>query len=509
MNMKHLPKYANLIALCLCLASLVAPQAAAATLSITGVPAVAYPGVPFKFKITGISGDNCVLSSPGGKTTPFVLGANGNTVTHTPGNALGSYNFNVHCTNSGQSNFSVEVKASLGTTSQEAATPAAQIPAAAIPDGKSPVSSSNGKIDVTIWPIYYPLTVGYKDCPYSAVKVTKTDGSDFIEGENIEVRVGGRIMIQPSGSRFDGLVSSVNSTRMVVPSPYTKRMPKILSGVIYFCGDSFSQFSNASSPTVAEVQVSLLSMITLQTVLKMNISILPKSPEIIAIDNVRTQCEFGWMQTKFDSNIVLEQIQKPGKIGGITKFKGTLFRHGLLASFDTLEVRAYGEGVMDLGKLLAQATTDANGQFELSFKAVKSFSSTFPSYDFMIPERAEPIGIFSGPFVAFSFNVSLNMNKQGEYSPVLQDWIPTFPSKCLNAYSAYQASYPIGKGSLFQDDRHPVALYAAKKTLYGFKNKKSFQSISDSGSSSGGGRCSVRGYTTKTGKRVSSYTRSC
>jgi hypothetical protein len=507
--MKRLPKYANLVALSLCLASLVAPPAVAATLSITGVPAVAFPGVPFKFKITGTSGDSCVLSSPGGKTTPFVLGANGSTVTHTPGNALGRYNFNVQCTNSGQSNFSVEVKASLGTTSQEAASPAAQIPAAVIPDGKSPVSSSNGKIDVTIWPIYYPLTVGYKDCPHSAVKVTKTDGSDFIEGENIEIRVGDQFMSQPSGGRSNGLVSGVGGQRFALPSPYTKRMPKMLSGIIYFCGDRFSQFSSASSPTVAEVQVSLLSMITLQTVLKMNISILPKSPEIVAIDNVRTQCEFDWMKTKFDSNIVLEQTQKPGKIGGITKFKGTLFRHGLLASFDTLEVRAYGEGVMDLGKLLTEVTTDANGQFELSFKAVKSFSSTFPMYDFMIPERADPIGIFSGPFVAFSFNVSLNMNKQGEYSPVLEDWIPVFPSKCLNAYSAYLASYPVGKGSLFQDDRNPVALYVAKKVLYGFKNKKSFQSISASGTSTAGGRCSVSGYTTKTGKRVSGYSRSC
>ena len=482
-------------------------QSAQATpIQIIGLPAVGYSGVPFKFTVKGTAADSCVESSPGGKLTPFTLSALGTTVTHIPGTTTGLYSFTINCTNSGSTSFTVQVLASSGNTSLPTPAPIQTPPSMS---GREITTANNGIIKATIWPIYYPLTIGYKDCPYTSVKIEKTDGTNFIDGENIEIQAGSQFIPQPSGSRFDGIISDVNRQRFAMATPWTKRMPNALTGIIYFCGDQNNQPSKLSSPTLVNALITLNNLATVESTLTLPFYVLPKSDEITQIDNVRTQCGFTWMQTKFDQNLVLEQTKKPGKLGGITTFKGTLYRQGLLASFDTIEVRAQGSTVLELGELLGKATTDASGQFTITFPAKKSQFSDFPMYDFMIPERSEPIGIFSGPFEAYSFNVSLQMPKQGLYEKTLEDWIPQFPSGCTAAYSKYQSSYGASSTELFHDDRHPIAMYVTKKVLYGFKNKATYPSVSASGSSSGGGRCHVSGYTTKTGKRVSSYSRSC
>jgi hypothetical protein len=153
-------------------------------------------------------------------------------------------------------------------------------------------------------------------------------------------------------------------------------------------------------------------------------------------------------------------------------------------------------------------------------------------------------------YLAFVFPLEFNWEKSGAYVVSQEyDWIPNPIDSCSSSWNDYQKSVSN------KDDRHPIAFYALGKILRGSKDKKQYVSLfskqskdyeelyadklktstpfdiksipadppppvtprkssvspsynSGYSASGGGTSChSVRGYTTKKGKRVSGYIR--
>lgn len=256
------------------------------------------------------------------------------------------------------------------------------------------------------------------------------------------------------------------------------------------------------------------------------ISVLDSSnPLGSSIENSKINCGIGLYSAggnaRFDNNAVIEQNQAQSTASGYSVLKGTLFRSGLVAANQTIEVLKKKAGSYEL---LQTLKTDSTGQFTLKFNFPKSQVGTFHHVYLVAQESASGAGLLNEAFSAVEVEISLKWLSKGlTYVAGLSDWVPAQTSGCDTSLSQLSQAE--------DDERHPVAWFVAKKIYYGMKNKtqKSTQqntstsgrqlipsspsssnwSSSSSGSISGVRKCYVRGYTTRTGKRVSGYYRSC
>jgi len=183
--------------------------------------------------------------------------------------------------------------------------------------------------------------------------------------------------------------------------------------------------------------------------------------------------------------------------------------------------------------VLGTSVTDKEGVFTFKFKFSIRKGYIAESYTIVPERRLDQIGFIHGPIDAtFGFFNIFCTNGICSFKPGFmdKDFIPTFQEPCLTAFKAYDqvfgaAAAAAGSVSVnFTDNKNLIA-WIGRKVFKGSKNKVVFNSIYESesadyserdsrnigkkGSSGVKGRCYVSGYTTKTGKRVSGYYRSC
>jgi uncharacterized membrane protein YgcG len=218
---------------------------------------------------------------------------------------------------------------------------------------------------------------------------------------------------------------------------------------------------------------------------------------------------------------------------------GTFYRAGLVAPSDTLKlIRVVNSKI---SKVIATTTTDKDGKYSFTFEAL-----TFPKallYRIEAPERTSDLGPVPGPFPSKIWTVFIDCKKGCKIEETsMRDETPinNFSEVCLQSLSFYNqvtrqnddensrilrkvVIYPI-LSTIIRSRTDTAAKSAAAaagnqnlpnkpNSLPGASSGSSGSSGTSAGksrsSSSGGGRCYVNGYTTKKGKRVSGYYRSC
>jgi hypothetical protein len=242
-----------------------------------------------------------------------------------------------------------------------------------------------------------------------------------------------------------------------------------------------------------------------------------------AIENAKHYCGLGVYgkssASSFNQNLVIEQtrIQKTPNDFGVVR--GTLFRSGLIAASQQFQVFRIIGGV---STPIATAITDNKGQFEIKVKLPKTKNGSTQKVTFFAGESASKAGLLNEPFATVEVPISLVWTTKGlVYQKGTTDWVPSNNPVCLTNIASLSKAE--------DDERQPVAWFVAKQVYYGMKNKatKSYSapvpaskgptrvptsgssSYNSSNSPSIGKRCYVRGYTTKSGKRVGGYSRRC
>lgn len=247
-----------------------------------------------------------------------------------------------------------------------------------------------------------------------------------------------------------------------------------------------------------------------------------------AIENAKYYCgvgRYGQQGTgSFSNNLTIEQtaIQKGANDSGV--IRGTLFRNGLVAANQKFQISVKRGSSF---AIIARGQTDAEGQFVFRVRQSKTSIGSKQVLYFFAEESATGAGLVNEPFAAVEIPIEFAWTTKGlvYQKSAATDWVPVQNADCGGSLGSLS--------SFAEDERHPIAWYIAKKTYYGMKNKTtrsytaprvasspvvngprrvpSYGSSynNSSGSISIGKKCYVRGYTTKSGKRVSGYYRSC
>jgi hypothetical protein len=259
-----------------------------------------------------------------------------------------------------------------------------------------------------------------------------------------------------------------------------------------------------------------------------------------AIENSKFFCGVGnYGQQGFGSftqNLTIEQTAVQRTSAGNGVIRGTLFRSGFVAANQKYQISVKrGSGF----EIISRGQTDSRGQFVFRVRQSKTANGTKQVLYFFADESATGAGLLNEPFAAVQIPIEFLWTTRGlVYQRGTTDWIPKQDSDCGIVLSPLQASR--------SDDRHPVAWFLARQAYYGMKNKQSreyiasasysppispittngpirvpssgstFSNLGSNNSSinsnsyslgSRGGSTWVRGYTTKSGKRVSGHFR--
>ncbi len=248
-----------------------------------------------------------------------------------------------------------------------------------------------------------------------------------------------------------------------------------------------------------------------------------------SIENAKFYCGVGRYGQEgsgsFAQNLTIEQtsVQKSSSDSGVVR--GTLFRSGLVAANQKFQISVKrGNSFV----IISRGQTDSQGQFVFKVKQNKTSIGSKQYLYFFADESATGAGLLNEPFSRVEIPIEFRWTTKGlVYQKAATDWVPQHNANCISNLSTLSNAE--------DDERHPVAWYVAKKTYYGMKNKakkayvapkvsskpvvtgprpvpssgSSYSNSYDSESLSIGKKCYVRGYTTRTGKRVSGYYRSC
>ena len=384
----------------------------------------------------------------------------------------------------------------LATTGLSATTTSANVPEIAI--------------NAVIFPIYKPDFDSPDLCSQSSVTVARNDQKDLAEYDVIEVR------LYSGQSTLGGYVTGNSKT--ITRDIYTNLPQNRVNIPISLCVRDISVQYIKGDINELEVRVTYKKDFSIQVgSISTMVKVLPKTPEAIAIEKVISECDFS---SKKEWNAVIEQTKPNIKKGKPVTLTGTFFRSGIPAPNDTLRLYQDFETDPKRGtvRLLSTSSTDANGVFKFTF-VPKSKNGI---YTVTFQARTAPIGPIHGPFDSGSFIVSVDCKNSCNYrlGGSIVDWIPKYSQTCLSAYAEYDLNFASSAGSsLMYGDNNNRIPFLYRKVFVGSKGKKSyfdeikaeFGGYSGSGSSSSGGlkRCWVSGYTTKSGKSVSGYWRSC
>lgn len=256
------------------------------------------------------------------------------------------------------------------------------------------------------------------------------------------------------------------------------------------------------------------------------IPILPKDAEASAVEKIMKDCDFS----SFEDGPVIEANPMKLKTGTNLIISGTYFISGVPAPNQSIvltqEVLLKNDQIKKIN--LGTVVTKLDGSFSFKFK-FNSYNDVIASFHISRDTRTVRLGFLHPPFKSLYDGFSFFCEKGicefwpgGHYTDVIPEFSPT----CLASFKAYDDVFGAGSGAAlnFGDDENRIA-WLGRKVFPGSKYKVPYtahwiskddgpelrdtrkaSSVSSSGS---GGRCYVRGYTTKTGKRVSGYFRRC
>ena len=367
-------------------------------------------------------------------------------------------------------------------------------------------------INAVIFPIYKPDFDSPGGCSKSSITVSRNDQKDFADYDIIEVG-----LYAPQNTLG---VPISSATKNIVRDSYTNLPISKVSLPISLCVKDLTGPYVKGEITEVEVRVTYKKDFRFEVgKFSTRLTLLNKTPEAAAIEKMLDECDFtskeGW-------NAVIVQSKSNVPKGKPVTLSGTFFRSGIPAPNDVLRIYQDFETDPKRGnvKLLATSTTDKDGVFKFTFIP----KSKIGTYTVTFQARTEPIGPVHGPFDPGSFIVDIECKSSCNYKVggSIVDWIPKHTNTCLSAYENYETNFVENASASFMygDDDNRIP-FLFRKVFVGSKGKKSYfdeieaeyggYSSSSAGSSSGSGakRCWVSGYTTKTGKRVSGYWRSC
>ena len=363
-------------------------------------------------------------------------------------------------------------------------------------------------INAVIYPLYKPDFDSPGLCSQSSVTVSRNDGQPFSgEGDRIEIEV------KAKESTLGGYLTS--SSKMITKDIYTNLEATSVSVPISLCMRNITgQYISGEISEVDIVIVYKKGYTIAVGGFSAKVKLLAKTPEAQAIEKLIKDCNF---QSKPDWVAPIVQSKKDVQKGKPVTLAGTFFRNGIPSPGDTL--RIYEEFNTDPTrgnvKLLATSTTDQNGVFSFTF-IPKSKNGI---YTVTFQARTTPLGPLAGPFDSGSFIVSVDCKSTCNYRPSITDWIPKHSDTCIDAFQKYDLNFASRSDTgLMYPNRDGRIPFLYKKVFPGSASKNSYFNESEasyggysskSSGSSSGGRCYVSGYTTKTGKRVSGYYRSC
>lgn len=379
--------------------------------------------------------------------------------------------------------------------------------------------------------IYRPDLSSPKSCTYGSFAISRTDGRAFQNGEILEVSV---YAYYPEDKKRSS--SPVTYAFPEISSGFESGKLEATSGARYqLCADAWqnSNFRKNFASLFFDVRYKMNYGSTLAGRLTSVVTILPKDAEANTIEKVLRDCTFDF----FEDNAVLEVSPEIVKTGTMATVTGTYFIKGVPAPNQALNLSeriVYSSGASKIIEL-GSATTNSEGIFSFKFKFVQRDDHPMPFFQITRSMRTAQIGFLHGPFEPTSNSFSFMCDKgKCKYTPggTYTDFIPEFSTTCLATFKEYDDIYGVGAGTgvglavNFTDDKNRIA-WLGRKVFKGSKNKVQFtatwisketdfpqRDTRNLGKAGGKGpsvgkKCYVNGYTTKAGKRVSGYYRSC
>jgi len=363
-------------------------------------------------------------------------------------------------------------------------------------------------INAVIYPLYKPDFDSPGLCSTSAVIVSRSDGQAFSgEGDRIEIEV------KAKESTLGGYLTS--ASKNITRDIYTNLDATSVNVPVSICMRNITGPYISGDISEVEVVITYKKGFTIVVgQFSAKVKLLSKTSEAQAIEKFVKDCNF---QSKPDWLAPIEQSKKDVPKGKSITLAGTFFRKGIPSPGDTLRIYEGFDTDPTRGnvKLIATSTTDQNGVFKFSFVP----KSKNEIYTVTFQARTAPLGPLAGPFDSGSFIVNVDCGKNCNYRPSITDWIPKHSNTCIESFNQYDLNFASkADSSLMYPNRDGRIPFLYRKVFPGSASKKSYFNESEadyggysskSSGSGSGGRCYVSGYTTKTGKRVSGYYRSC
>ncbi|MCX6444563.1 MAG: hypothetical protein NTY85_03395 [Actinobacteria bacterium] len=488
------------------------PQSASAAsqVLISGLAGKYGPNENVSYKITGTPGDTCQLSYQNQTPKSFTFGASGSvTASFTTGTTASLLVINVTCAKSGSAKVQSELvlqNIPLAPTPQPSKTSTTSLP------------GTDASINSTLTSIIEPLA---NTCEEGEVFTVRADALAFAQGDNVKVNLFNAnnselTLSMVSKSASAGEKSLNIKTRVCQSDPAYLGSAQDYRLVMTYSDAPglFVQTQEYKFRLISRVEVANFSQ--------------------YAVSRVRANCIFD----QFVAQNSYVQSGTTRKSGDKMTIKGTLYRAGLVAPNDTLNLVR----VIDPGnsKIIATTKTDKDGKYSFTFSA-----TTYPKallYHIEAPERKEDLGPVPGPFPKKIWAVFIDCNKECKISETsMRETAPvnSFTQVCLENLSFYKQVVTQGDNENSKLLRN-VIVYPILSNIVRSRSETNARAAADAAtsanssansgssagatsavpksppsasgsksSSSGGGRCYVNGYTTKKGKRVSGYYRSC
>jgi hypothetical protein len=479
--------------------------------NISGLATKYGPGEKVSYEISGTPGDDCQLSYQNQTAKPFTMGSAGSvTASFTTGISASLIVIDVNCSQSGAARAESEIVIPDSTpTPTPSVTPT---PAATLPGVDASVNS-------TLSSIIEPLA---NTCEEGEISTVRADGLGFGQGDNVNINI-------YNANNAELTLSLVTKSSMAGDKSIDTRVQICQTDPAYIGASQdyrlVMTYSDAPSyfSQKQEYKFRLISRVEVA-----------KFSEF-ASSQVRSKCVFD----NYAAHNTYVQSGTTRKSGEKMTINGTFYRAGLVAPSDTLKlIRVVNSKI---SKVIATTTTDKDGKYSFTFEAL-----TFPKallYRIEAPKRTSDLGPVPGPFPSKIWTVFIDCKKGCKIEETsMRDETPinNFSEVCLQSLSFYNqvtrqnddensrilrkvVIYPI-LSTIIRSRTDTAAKSAAAaagnqnlpnkpNSLPGASSGSSGSSGTSAGksgsSSSGGGRCYVNGYTTKKGKRVSGYYRSC
>jgi hypothetical protein len=364
--------------------------------------------------------------------------------------------------------------------------------------GNTPVQADSGGITLSATKLDRPEMTAARNCATTYVTIVNTNGTQLVSGSWFDLYYTIKSQVSTS-TEFSGNSSFVYSSNSS-PAPSSTRIS------ILICN------SDLALPVITEpanrVAVRVVERLNSREVTRASIEIpiVDKSPEEIAINSLRKNCING-----FGINTVLQQKLVPKISGKSASISGTLFRSGFVSPNDLIKFFQEvprSNGTIKL-VLLGTARTSDTGEFTFKFKMKRTKKEIITTVRMNIPAR-DSIGPLVGPYEKSTVLIPFEWGKKGaKYNPMYNpyDWVPVNSESCMNTYYEY-LNIP---NKILNDDRNRLLTYALGKNFPGSANKERIQATSLSESTGNGslGKCYVSGYYTKKGTYVRGYMRKC